>query len=103
MHALTMMDPSPPTAAPGTGPMLSVLRNRTYRHLFTAQVVALVGTGLATPTSPQATPTSPAPTPPPPAPGSTATTTSSTSTTPPGPADTAPPSAERAAPAVECP
>lgn len=28
--------------------MLTVLRNRTYRHLFTAQVVALVGTGLAT-------------------------------------------------------
>ncbi|MFI9272006.1 MFS transporter [Kitasatospora sp. NPDC052896] len=28
--------------------MLSVLRNRTYRHLFTAQVVALIGTGLAT-------------------------------------------------------
>ncbi|MCX4671238.1 MFS transporter [Streptomyces sp. NBC_01381] len=28
--------------------MLSVLRNRTYRHLFTAQVVALSGTGLAT-------------------------------------------------------
>ncbi|MFD8756088.1 MFS transporter [Kitasatospora sp. NPDC059577] len=28
--------------------MLSVLRNRTYRHLFTAQAVALVGTGLAT-------------------------------------------------------
>ncbi|MFF3617350.1 MFS transporter [Streptomyces sp. NPDC002580] len=28
--------------------MLSVLRNRTYRQLFTAQVVALVGTGLAT-------------------------------------------------------
>ncbi|MFJ9454124.1 MFS transporter [Kitasatospora sp. NPDC101447] len=28
--------------------MLSVLRNRAYRHLFTAQVVALVGTGLAT-------------------------------------------------------
>ncbi|MFJ5885064.1 MFS transporter [Kitasatospora cineracea] len=28
--------------------MLSVLRNRTYRHLFGAQVVALVGTGLAT-------------------------------------------------------
>ncbi|MFD9792704.1 MFS transporter [Streptomyces sp. NPDC059070] len=28
--------------------MLSALRNRTYRHLFTAQVVALVGTGLAT-------------------------------------------------------
>ncbi|WP_380283929.1 MFS transporter [Kitasatospora purpeofusca] len=28
--------------------MLSVLRNRTYRHLFTAQVVALAGTGLAT-------------------------------------------------------
>jgi MFS family permease len=28
--------------------MISVLRNRTYRHLFTAQVIALVGTGLAT-------------------------------------------------------
>ncbi|MFF0215382.1 MFS transporter [Streptomyces vinaceus] len=28
--------------------MLSVLRNRTYRHLFTAQVIALIGTGLAT-------------------------------------------------------
>ncbi|MEV7770288.1 MFS transporter [Kitasatospora sp. NPDC086791] len=28
--------------------MLSVLRNRAYRHLFTAQAVALVGTGLAT-------------------------------------------------------
>lgn len=28
--------------------MLAVLRNRTYRHLFTAQVIALVGTGLAT-------------------------------------------------------
>ncbi|MFF8474899.1 MFS transporter [Streptomyces sp. NPDC015414] len=28
--------------------MLSVLRNRTYRHLFAAQVVTLVGTGLAT-------------------------------------------------------
>ncbi len=28
--------------------MLSVLRQRTYRHLFLAQVVALVGTGLAT-------------------------------------------------------
>ncbi|MFI9650147.1 MFS transporter [Streptomyces sp. NPDC052040] len=28
--------------------MFSVLRNRTYRHLFTAQVIALVGTGLAT-------------------------------------------------------
>ncbi|MER8186008.1 MFS transporter [Kitasatospora sp. NPDC094015] len=28
--------------------MLSVLRNRTYRHLFAAQAVALVGTGLAT-------------------------------------------------------
>ncbi|MFG3228804.1 MFS transporter [Kitasatospora sp. NPDC048194] len=28
--------------------MPSVLRDRTYRHLFTAQVVALVGTGLAT-------------------------------------------------------
>ncbi len=28
--------------------MLDVLRNRTYRHLFTAQIVALVGTGLAT-------------------------------------------------------
>ncbi|WP_326725900.1 MFS transporter [Streptomyces sp. NBC_00243] len=28
--------------------MLTVLRNRTYRHLFAAQVIALVGTGLAT-------------------------------------------------------
>ncbi|ODT20860.1 MAG: MFS transporter [Kaistia sp. SCN 65-12] len=28
--------------------MLSVLANRTYRHLFAAQVIALVGTGLAT-------------------------------------------------------
>lgn len=28
--------------------MLSVLANRTYRHLFVAQVVALLGTGLAT-------------------------------------------------------
>lgn len=28
--------------------MLSVLRHRTYRHLFTAQVIALLGTGLAT-------------------------------------------------------
>ncbi|MET9885590.1 MFS transporter [Streptomyces sp. NPDC006430] len=28
--------------------MLSVLSNRTYRHLFTAQLIALVGTGLAT-------------------------------------------------------
>ncbi|MFC9289493.1 MFS transporter, partial [Streptomyces sp. NPDC057052] len=28
--------------------MLAVLRNRSYRHLFAAQVVALVGTGLAT-------------------------------------------------------
>lgn len=28
--------------------MLSVLAHRTYRHLFLAQVIALVGTGLAT-------------------------------------------------------
>ena len=28
--------------------MLKVLTNRTYRHLFLAQVIALVGTGLAT-------------------------------------------------------
>ena len=28
--------------------MLSPLRSRTYRHLFAAQVTALVGTGLAT-------------------------------------------------------
>ncbi|MDQ4421581.1 MFS transporter [Sphingobium sp. DEHP117] len=28
--------------------MLSILRNRTYRHLLTAQIIALVGTGLAT-------------------------------------------------------
>lgn len=28
--------------------MLAVLESRTYRHLFLAQVVALIGTGLAT-------------------------------------------------------
>lgn len=28
--------------------MLGILKNRTYRHLFTAQVIALVGTGLMT-------------------------------------------------------
>lgn len=28
--------------------MLEVLANRTYRHLFFAQVIALLGTGLAT-------------------------------------------------------
>jgi len=28
--------------------MLSILSNRTYRHLFLAQIIALVGTGLAT-------------------------------------------------------
>lgn len=28
--------------------MFAVLRNRTYRHLFLAQVIALIGTGLAT-------------------------------------------------------
>lgn len=28
--------------------MLDVLKNRTYRHLFAAQVIALIGTGLAT-------------------------------------------------------
>jgi len=28
--------------------MLSILANRTYRHLLTAQIIALVGTGLAT-------------------------------------------------------
>ena len=28
--------------------MLNVLRNRTYRHLFLAQVIALLGTGMAT-------------------------------------------------------
>ena len=27
--------------------MLEILRDRTYRHLFAAQVVALLGTGLA--------------------------------------------------------
>jgi MFS family permease len=30
------------------GSLISVLRDRTYRHLFLAQVVALIGTGLAT-------------------------------------------------------
>lgn len=33
---------------PGKPTMLQVLENRTYRHLFLAQVIALVGTGLAT-------------------------------------------------------
>ena len=28
--------------------MLSILADRTYRHLFLAQIVALLGTGLAT-------------------------------------------------------
>jgi hypothetical protein len=28
--------------------MLSVLADRTYRHLFLAQIVALLGTGMAT-------------------------------------------------------
>ena len=28
--------------------MLEVLKNRTYRHLFTAQIIALIGTGLLT-------------------------------------------------------
>ncbi|MDP3318587.1 MAG: MFS transporter, partial [Bosea sp. (in: a-proteobacteria)] len=28
--------------------MLAILGNRTYRHLFLAQVIALIGTGLAT-------------------------------------------------------
>jgi hypothetical protein len=28
--------------------MLAVLADRTYRHLFLAQIVALLGTGLAT-------------------------------------------------------
>ena len=28
--------------------MLAILGNRTYRHLFAAQVIALLGTGLAT-------------------------------------------------------
>ncbi len=28
--------------------MLSILSNRTYRHLFAAQVIALLGSGLAT-------------------------------------------------------
>lgn len=28
--------------------MLEILKNRTYRHLFSAQVIALIGTGLAT-------------------------------------------------------
>lgn len=28
--------------------MLDILSHRTYRHLFAAQVIALIGTGLAT-------------------------------------------------------
>ncbi|MCK7641895.1 MFS transporter [Corynebacterium sp. CCM 8835] len=38
----------PGVSAPAAPPLLSVLRHRTYRRLFTAQVVALVGTGLLT-------------------------------------------------------
>lgn len=30
------------------GAVLGILKHRTYRHLFLAQVVALLGTGLAT-------------------------------------------------------
>ena len=37
----------PPTSE-SKPPMLTILRDRTYRHLFFAQVVALLGTGLAT-------------------------------------------------------
>lgn len=33
---------------PGEEPMLSILSNPTFRHLFAAQLVALLGTGLAT-------------------------------------------------------
>ncbi|MBI8989393.1 MFS transporter [Corynebacterium meridianum] len=36
------------SAPSATSPLLNVLRHRTYRRLFTAQVVALVGTGLLT-------------------------------------------------------
>ena len=28
--------------------MLAILKNRAYRHLFPAQVIALIGTGMAT-------------------------------------------------------
>ncbi len=43
------MRPYPPGGIPSWACLvLSVLANRTYRHLFLAQVVALVGTGLAT-------------------------------------------------------
>ena len=55
-----MTAPGPPVQAPGAAgsgaparweagsPMLKILGNRTYRHLFLAQVIALLGTGLAT-------------------------------------------------------
>jgi predicted MFS family arabinose efflux permease len=42
------MASDPKMDASAEGSLFSVLANRTYRHLFLAQVVALIGTGLAT-------------------------------------------------------
>src|SRR5215210_9165642 len=38
----------PDSIRPARSPMLSPLANRTYRHLFLAQVLSLLGSGLAT-------------------------------------------------------
>jgi MFS family permease len=42
------MGPPLPGASISKPDMLHILSNRTYRHLFAAQVIALIGTGLAT-------------------------------------------------------
>jgi MFS family permease len=42
------MGPPLPGASISKPDMLDILSNRIYRHLFTAQVIALIGTGLAT-------------------------------------------------------
>jgi hypothetical protein len=36
------------SGAPKGVAMLSILRGRTYRHLFAAQILSLIGTGLTT-------------------------------------------------------
>lgn len=41
-------DSQTPAGIDNKHPMLDILSNRTYRHLFCAQVIALIGTGLAT-------------------------------------------------------
>src|SRR3990167_4667271 len=48
LHSTDSLEDWWPTTSPERSPMLEVLANRTYRHLFFAQVIALLGTGLAT-------------------------------------------------------